>query len=305
MKTFRHALLGIGAIAAMTAAAHASDLTLCTGGEGGPYNQIGGAIASTLRQSGLDVKVVVTNGTWDNIERSTGIAGKQPTQADYDSGTACQAFIGQPDGYSALKRKNPGEAKKLVEVGKLHTEYLHVLCNKESGYDDLGQLAGRTDVTLSIGAPGSGASLIWENFIAEDDSYANVPTNTDSGDDAVLNVANGTTTCMLVPAGVPNKVVLDADELFGEQLVLAGANDKDFNDAVDSLGKPLYAYSEIPSGTYDKHLQGWFSAKDTVTWKAAAFVNTERLTDKNVKGKLIRAIAQIRPWAAKEFGGGN
>lgn len=297
------ALAALAAALAVPSAAHATDLTLCTGGEGGPYHQIGKEIAANLRGSGLDVLVVSTGGTWDNIERSTGVTGKQPSDADYEDGAACHAFIGQPDGYALLKRKNAAEAKLVREVGKLHTEYLHVLCNKESGYDDLGELEGRTDVTLAVGAPGSGSWLIWDNFVYEDAGYANVPTTADSGIDAVASVANGTATCMLLPAGVPNKVVSEADELFGEQLVLAGANDKDFNDAVDANGKPLYSYNEIPSGTYDKHLQGWFSAKDTVTWKAAAYFNTTRLTDKNVKDKLIRAVAQVRPWAAKEFGG--
>lgn len=308
MKSFStFALIGVCSVFAIAAAARADTINLCSGATDGPYDQIAHEIANNLRGSGVEVRVVSdTGGTWGNIERTTRVSNSaQPTQADYDAGTACHAFIGQPDGLSALKRKNPAEANRLVTVGKLHTEYLQALCNKDSGYTDIGELGGRDDVSIAVGDSGSGAWLIWENFIAEDSSYGTVPTKSLSGPEAVAAVANGDVTCMLVPAGIPNKTVSEADELFGDQLVLAGVNDKDFNDAVDTDGKSLYTWAKIPSGTYSKHLQGWFSGKNTVSWNARVVMNTERITDQKVKAKLITAVARVRPWAQATFGGGQ
>lgn len=307
MKTY-NLLAAAAAIASLywSVGAHAAPtgITICTGGDGGPYNQIGLEIARNLGNS-IAVNVVAdTGGTWGNIERSTSLGNKSPTDADYQSGAACNAFIGQPDGLSALKRRNPAAAAELVKVGTLHTEYLHALCNKASGYDDIGQLGGHTDVKLAVGENGSGAYLVWDNFVYEDSSYKDVPTVPLSGMDAVAAVANGDATCMLVPAGVPNKTVMDADELFGDQLVLAGVNDKDFNDATDVDGKPLYEYSKIPSGSYPKNLQGWWSSKSTISWKAGFWVNTQRI-DPKLKSKLITAVARTRPWAQATFGGGQ
>jgi TRAP-type uncharacterized transport system substrate-binding protein len=308
MKSYVKSFALIAALASSSVAAYAgTTINLCTGAEGGPYAQIGDAIAEQLRgDPNVTVNVIKnTGGTWGNIVRTTGVENSaQPTEADYSSGAACHAFIGQPDGTSLLKRKNPAEARKVLPIGTLHTEYLHVLINKESGYDDLGDLEGRTDVNLAVGESGSGGWLLWDNLVYEDAGYKDVPTSTLFGDRALAAVAEGEITAMLVPAGIPNATVMKADELFGDQLVLAGANDKDFNDSVDEKGKPLYVYGEIPSGAYPKNLQGWFSSQDTLTWKAKVYVNTGRI-DTKAQDKLITAVARVRPWAQAQFGGGE
>jgi len=297
--------LVVGLLAFASAGAEArTTLNLCTGKSGLPYAQIGDMIAMQLAGDGnVEIRVVKdTGGTWGNIVRTTQIENSAiPTQADYDSGAACHAFIGQPDGPALLARKNPGEAKKLSTVGALHREYLHVVCNKASDVDDLNDLPG-TSGTIAVGNPGSGAWIIWENFIYEDNSYGTVPTNTLSGIDAISDVASGTTTCALVAAGLKNADMNEADELFGDEVVLAGANDKDFNDAVDIEGKALYEWREIPSGTYPLHLQGWFSAADTISWQAKVYVNSSRIADPKAKTALIRAVARVKAAVQKEYG---
>src|SRR3546814_19352827 len=94
---------------------------------------------------------------------------------------ACDAMIGQPDGPVYISRATPGASRSLRQVGELHREYLHVLCSQASGIDALGDLSGRTKHSVAIGAAGSGAWLLWQNFIAEDDSYGNIPVSTEGG----------------------------------------------------------------------------------------------------------------------------
>jgi len=270
--------------------AHAATIRLCTGATDQPYAQAGDMIKAEGKGNGLDITVVKdTGGTWGNIQLS--LQGQ------------CDAIIAQPDGLAYLKRTEPANAAKFLPIADLHREFLHALCGKNSGVDDIGDLENDPKkYSIALGERGSGAWLIWQNFIAEDSDYADVRPTAESGEDALSAVANDQTTCMLVPAALGNSVVRTADELYGDGLVLVGVNDRDFDDAPDSQGKPLYSYAEIPSGTYPKHLQGWFSGKDTVTWLAKVYVNTDTLSDANVRKALIRSVMKSRQGIVANFG---
>jgi hypothetical protein len=296
--------LALAATVAMPALATAEPVTvnLCTGGEGKPYNMTGEYIAGFLKDSkNIRVNVVTTSGTWDNIERTMLTPANAETVAN---GTACHAFIGQPDGAVLLKRKNPTAAANLKEIGKGPREFLHVLCSKESGITDLYQLAGDNSRSVALGKNGSGAWLIWQNFVNEDASYGEVVVSDEEGAIAMSSVSSNTTTCALVPAAVVNPTVSEADVNFGDSIVLVGANDRDFNDATTVDGKPLYKWQEIPSGSYPVNLQaGWFTSVDTVAWQAAIYVNKQYFTD-NTKAleDLITATAKAKPAIKNSFG---
>lgn len=276
-------------------------INLCTGGEGKPYFQTGDMIQSFMSNNkNATVRVIATDGTWDNIQRTVMTPMTSETLA---SGESCHAFVGQPDGAVLLKRKNPAAAAKLRVVGQGPLEFLHVLCGKESGVDDLSDIAGDNTKSVALGKDGSGAWLIWQNFIAEDKSYGEVVVSNESGALAMSSVAENTTTCMLVPAALGNATVNQADEEFGDSMLLAGANDKDFNDAVTVDGKPLYRWQAIPSGTYQKNLQGWFSSADTIAWQAGIYVNKEAFVghDRALED-FISAAAKIKPALKRQYG---
>jgi TRAP-type uncharacterized transport system substrate-binding protein len=298
----------IGAAAAALIAASGSSfasgkmvVNLCTGSEGRPYHLTGEYIKQFVRDSkAMELRVINTKGTWDNIERTTTVSMNDATVA---SGEACHAFIGQPDGAVILKRKNPAAASKLRIVGQGPREFLHVLCNKDSGVDDLSDLSGDNSKSVALGATGSGSWLIWQNFVSEDASYGEVQTTAEEGAIALASVASGDTTCVLVPAALGNATVAQADTDFGDSLALVGANDWDFNDAKNIDGKPLYTWQKIPSGTYPENLQGWFSGKETVAWMANIYVNTEYFSgNQKALEELIVASAKARPAIKKTFG---
>ncbi|MBO6507376.1 MAG: hypothetical protein JJ979_02635 [Roseibium sp.] len=291
MKRFGISIITAFALSLVTAStiAHAGTINLCTGGEGGPYHTAGKMIAKQMVGSGTDVVVKTSSGTWDNIQRST---GDEPD---------CNAFVGQPDGHAVFARENKAEASNLRKVATLHREYLHVLCNAASGVDALDELesdpAGN-GYSVAVGEVGSGSWLIWQNFIVEDEDYAAVPTHNDGDIFALTGVASGTYTCMLVPAGLGNSVVTSADNDFSGELVLASAVDKDFNDAVDPKGDPLYEFEDIPGDTYETSLQrGWGGSVETVSWLAGVYVNSSQIDRKDLANFMKganRAKAQIR-----------
>lgn len=277
-------------------------INLCTGGEGKPYHQTGEMISSFLKDSkNIRVNVITTDGTWDNIERTVKTAA---TPENVASGAACHAFIGQPDGPVLLKRKDATAANNLKIIGNGPREFLHVLCSKESGIEDLSDIAGDNSKSVALGANGSGAWLIWQNFIAEDKSYAEVQVTDESGAIAMSSVSTNSTTCAIVPAAVVNATVAQADIDFGDSIALVGANDKDFNDSETIDGKPLYKWQAIPSGSYPANLQaGWFTSVDTVAWQAGVYVNKQYFLDNNkALEDLITAVAKAKPSIKNTFG---
>lgn len=292
----RRFITGLAAMAALVSIdvspAHSQEvIRLCTGSETGNYYKAGEMIASF----NPNVQVVATNGTWDNIRRTYLTPAESPE--------ACDAMIGQPDGAAILKRDQPQYASKMLKVGDLHREYLHVICNKASGVDDLSDLEGNNKYSIAVGAEGSGGWLIWQNFIFEDSDYDQVVPKNLGGIEAIADVASGNTTCMLAPAGIRNGTVVEAGELFGEDLILVDAQDKDFNDAADIDGKPLYSFSEIPGDAYEESFtSGWGGSVDTVSWNAAVYANVERLSSQQ-RPEFIRAVANGKKQAVASFGG--
>ncbi|WP_189353815.1 TAXI family TRAP transporter solute-binding subunit [Mesorhizobium sp. M2A.F.Ca.ET.039.01.1.1] len=282
------------ALFASHAFAAPTEIKLCTGIDGGPYAEAGKMIAGMAKgDPNISVRVVMdTGGTWGNIQRTV-------------LGEGCDAMIGQPDGAAVLKRQNPGAAASLKPIADLHREYLHALCSKESGVDDIGDLESSPKAngySIALGDTGSGAWLIWQNFVAQDSDYGEVPVKNESGVIALASVAANETTCVLQPAALGNSLVRQADEQFGDGLALVGVNDRDFDNATDPQGKPLYTYSKIPSGTYAKSLQGWFSGKSTVTWLAKVYVNSDRITDQKALAAFITAVARAKPAIQAQYG---
>ena len=107
---------------------------------------------------------------------------------------------------------------------------------------------------------------------------------------------------LLVPAGLGNGTVMEADATYGDTVVLVGANDRDFTDATNIGGEPLYTWQDIPAGTYPRSLQaGWFTSASTISWPAAVYVNTDRM-DRATLNAFIRAASRGAVAIKAEYG---
>ncbi len=275
--------------------ASAETVKLCTGAIDANYYAAGKAIAKMAAAS-LKIEVVESEGTLENLERSIDTPSTDPK--------SCDAFIGQPDGPVYYVRTKPATKAMIRQVGELHREYLHVLVNKNSGISDLGDLSGNTKKTLAIGERGSGAWLVWQNILAEDNSYAKVPVSLEGGILALAEVSSGTTDAMLVPAGIGNGTAASASNNHSSSVALVGANDKDFNDALDVRGKPLYEYAKIPGSSYKKLLCGTFTCSNisTISWRAGVYVNVEKVSDRSTLIKFADAVGRATPAIVSSFG---
>jgi hypothetical protein len=81
--------------------------------------------------------------------------------------TACDAFIGQPDGLAYLARTNRAKLSTIRQFGALHREYAHVVCSRESGVTKLQQqiVDNPTKYKVALGNSNSGAWLLWQNWV--------------------------------------------------------------------------------------------------------------------------------------------
>lgn len=292
MKPMAILMLAASVLFAGIGIAQADTIRLCTGSETGNYF----AAAKKIREmagSSVAIEIVATQGTIDNMRRTLDLP-----KAD---GASCDAFIGQPDGPAYRAATNRGSIASLRPVATLHREYLHGLCNKESGVGDIGDLENDpAKYSIAIGPEGSGAWLIWQNFIREDEDYKEIPTTSEDGILALTAVSTGQTTCMIVPAGLGNGTVGEADQTFGDTVALVGANDKDFDDAADIAGKPLYEYAKIPGAAYPTSFDYWSDVK-TISWMATVYLNTEKVSRAD-QAAFAMAASRAAPAIKASFG---
>jgi len=135
-------------------------LTLATGPEDGAYHAFGQRYREILGREGIEVKLLTTRGSVENLKRLAAGAANQGT----DGGPADLAFVqsgvGSPSGY-------PG----LMALGSLYYEPLWVFSRGSTAPDRLSDLVGRR---LAVGEEGSGTryvvlQLLAANGIGEDD----------------------------------------------------------------------------------------------------------------------------------------
>lgn len=291
----------------LSSVAHAAPevINICTGAKGQPYEQAAQYIAKAAAGSNkLKINVVSgTGGTWGNIERT--VLNDNQTPADFTSGAACHAFIGQPDGLAALAKSNRAAALKLRQIANLHREFLHVVCSNDSGVTTLKQLADApSKYKVALGNRGSGGWLTWQNLSSYYTELANVPTTTDSGNIALAAVATDAVTCTLVGAGLNGTTMAQANNDFGDKVKLIPADHKSFASAMTPDGKrKLYEIKDIPGGTYKNIQKGWLSTSvSTVTWEAGLYVNGDRILDEGVLSELITVTSRARASILSDFG---
>ena len=238
----------------------AESVKMCTGSKSGVYYLAGQTLSNATDKNFLKIDVVSTRGSWQNL--------KFLAKGD------CQIAVVQADAYALFSKRHASDAVNFDRVGTLHDEYTHLVCNKDSGVKDAGDLESGK-YTLAVGKPGSGSWVTLNYWIVEDDDYKKVPTVSLGGIIAASKVADGSDVqCLLYNSGLGNGYMNKIDARFGDRVRLVDATDSDFNDAKDPKGNDLYKFTEIPSRTYPQNLQnGVFTSIDTIKQSAILIVD--------------------------------
>jgi TRAP transporter TAXI family solute receptor len=218
------------------------NIRFCSGPSGGNYEFSALEIAKQYNSAGKGkIEVFNTRGSIENLDALRD--GK------------CDVAIVQNDALRVYNKSNRN-AQKVERLGKLYDEYVHFICNRKSKINRITQLTPA--ITVAIGPQGSGSSVTWESFKQSDEKlYGPIPTVPFGGLKAVEKVADGTEAqCMVFTSALKSSyVVNDIDTIHGNNLVLADADDNDFDNAKDN-NQPIYQRDDIQYDTYSNLQKG-------------------------------------------------
>lgn len=258
---------------------------LCTGGEAGNYFKAGHLLKS--KAGSVAVEVVSTQGSLDNLDRV--VRGE------------CDGAFVQSDALLVYSSRNARALSSIERAGALYQEHAHLICNRNAGIGRIVDLTSKN--TVAVGPDGTGARTTWDAFVLADKKrYAPVNVDTRSGVRALSAAADGSQVqCLLWVGALNSSFMKDDAQRQGDRLVLAGTDDGDMGKvAKDARGQPVYAYGEIPAGTYPSIQRGGMvygtKAVGTITVDALLIASTGWI-EKNERAYdgLLRAFAAAKP----------
>ena len=147
-------LAAAGMLTAVLAGADAQDakMALCSARPDSVYYFAAETIAQSLREPGLEVEVIETSGSVDNLKRMA--RGE------------CDAAMAQRNALMVFASANVSRRLKVAVPIDLYEELLHLICRRESGIDDVGDLLGNPERQALHGHAEGGRlaeiSLAWD-----------------------------------------------------------------------------------------------------------------------------------------------
>ncbi len=241
---------------ATAALAEPAPLALCTAARDGAYHAAGEDLAKGADPSHLEIQVVETEGSMDNLKRL--------------ARDACGAAIVQSDAYLVYQEVHEDQPLAIARNRFLYAEYAHLVCRRDAGVGSSADLLERQPRVL-VGRDGSGGSLSWLALRYLDARYREVPTEPVGGTAALRQVLAGDADCLFFVAGLGSGFARQVDRE-GEALQLVGIVGERLEGA-EIGGARLYETRRIPAGTYGALQAGLTAGTETLTVGATLTVS--------------------------------
>ncbi len=247
--------------------AHAQQVKLMTGPQGGSWYPLGGAIANIADKAGLKVQVLPGAG----IANVKGVDGGK---ADLGFGNS----ISTVDGVAG---RAPFEAptKNVCNVASLYPQYYQVVANADANINSLGDLKGKS---LAVQPKGNTAEFISMQSLEvyglkyQDMSRVSYVSYTD----AVSLMKDNNAQAFTLGTTVPASAIMDLAS--ARDIKLVGIPDDKFQ-AMRKLN-PGYTKLVIPAGSYPKQTQ------DVQTIGYATHVIARCDLDENIVYKVLKGM---------------
>ena len=213
-------------------------LSIGTGGTGGLYYPIGGALASRLsiRDSTRTYTAEVTGGSVENIQR---VANGEMDLAFAIGTTVYEAYNGGQDFATPVTR--------LRVVAPLYPNVTHVLVRDGAGIGSIAEFRGKR---VSVGAAGSGTEQVARQVLeAAGLSYDDVTEQYLSFTESAAALADGALDAAILSVGFPASAVLEATTTGRVRLLPISPE----LTAEVSRRYPYYIGGTIPAGSYPRH----------------------------------------------------
>jgi uncharacterized protein len=227
-------------------------LSIGTGGTGGVYYPLGGALASrlSLRDPSRQYTAEVTGGSVENVNR---IREGQIDFAFVLSNTAFEAYFGGPD--------YPVPVADLRVIAPLYPNVTHILVRGGSNIQSLADLRG---TRLSVGAAGSGTEQHSRHLLEVVGlTYADVQVRYLSFNESAAALADGAIDAAIISVGYPAAAVLEATTTGNVRLI--GMTPEEMARLRELY--PYYTAGEIPAGLYRGVTEN-LAAVATMNWIA-------------------------------------
>lgn len=212
-------------------------LSIATGGTGGTYYPLGGAIAVILNDSDIGVQATAqaTGASVENV-------------ALVSDGEAEIAFVQNDVVYYAVTATETYEGEEKVDdiagIATLYPEVVQIIALKESGITSIEDLAGKK---VAVGAPGSGTEVNARQILAEFGlSYDDVNEDFLSFNEATDGMKNKQIDASFVTSAVPTAAVLELAQTTDIVIIDVPL------DKIESLAAkyPFYTPVTVPAGSY-------------------------------------------------------
>ena len=212
------------------------NLIIGTGGVGGTYYPLGGALASVWTKY-LDNVTVSAQSTGASVENTQLLENGEVELALTQNDLAEYAVKGE---YMFTKKY-----EKMQLIGRLYSEPIQVFVRNDSGIKSIADMAGKR---ISVSYPGSGANANAEQLlgvfgITVFDIQAVYPSNSDTADRMKDGLLDG----MLTTTGAPNATFQEM--CMSADCTLLSLSDEDCDKIIAQY--PFFAKYTIPAGSYE------------------------------------------------------
>ena len=212
------------------------NLIIGTGGVGGTYYPLGGALASVWTKY-LDNVTVSAQSTGASVENTQLLENGEVELALTQNDLAEYAVKGE---YMFTKKY-----EKMQLIGRLYSEPIQVFVRNDSGIKSIADMAGKR---ISVSYPGSGANANAEQLlgvfgITVNDIQAEYPSNSDTADRMKDGLLDG----MLTTTGAPNATFQEM--CMSADCTLLSLSEEDCDQIIAQY--PFFAKYTIPAGSYE------------------------------------------------------
>ena len=225
----------VGTACSGESAGPARFMSIGTGGTGGIYYPLGGAMASLLSiaDSSRTYTAEVTGGAVENINR---IRAGQIDLAFSTANSIYEAYYGSPD------FGDPMEDLRIV--APLYPNFTHILVSAASDAQSVADFAG---LRVSVGAPGSGTEQMSRRVLEVHGlTYEDVDVRYLSFNESAGALKDRAIDAAIISVGYPAAAILEATTMGGVRLLPLA------RDRIDELMElyPYFDAGEIPAGVY-------------------------------------------------------
>lgn len=213
-------------------------LSIATGGTGGTYYPLGGALAVILNESDIGVQATA---------QATGASVENVTLISEDEAEV--AFVQNDVVYYAANGIESYEGQDKVEniagVATLYPEVVQIIATEESGITSVEDLAG---MRIAVGAPGSGTEVNARQILAEHGLTYDDLAKADylSFSEATDNMRNKQIDAAFITSAIPTSSVSELSQTV--PIVIISVEE----DKINSLAQkyPFYTAVTVPAGSY-------------------------------------------------------